>query len=109
MMAPSLVGSPRVQGHRDYVIKAMLHGLTGPLDGKTYTDVMVPMGTNQRRMDRGRRVLSSATASATPASFVTPATSRACARDRPIASAVDAAELEASLPVALAASSARGR
>jgi hypothetical protein len=36
-----------VQGHQDYVIKAILHGLTGPLDGRTYTDVMVPMGANR--------------------------------------------------------------
>jgi len=44
MMAPSIAGSPRVQGHRDYVIKVLLGGLTGPLDGRTYRDVMVPMG-----------------------------------------------------------------
>jgi hypothetical protein len=43
-MAPPLAGSPRVQGHRDYVIKALLHGLTGPLAGKTYTQVMIPLG-----------------------------------------------------------------
>ena len=24
----------------------MLHGLTGPIDNKTYTDVMMPMGVN---------------------------------------------------------------
>ena len=45
-MAPPLAGSPRVNGHRDYIIKAVLHGLTGPVDGKTYTDVMMPMGIN---------------------------------------------------------------
>ena len=44
MMAPPLAGSPRVQGHRDYVIKVLLKGLGGPIDGKTYRDVMVPMG-----------------------------------------------------------------
>jgi mono/diheme cytochrome c family protein len=44
LMAPPLGGSPRVQGHRDYVIKVLLAGLTGPVDGKTYRDVMVPMG-----------------------------------------------------------------
>ena len=44
MMAPALTGSPRVQGHRDYVIKVLLGGLSGPLDGRTYRDVMVPMG-----------------------------------------------------------------
>jgi mono/diheme cytochrome c family protein len=47
MMAPSLAGSPRVVGHRDYVVKVILHGLTGPLDGKTYSNVMVPMGTQK--------------------------------------------------------------
>jgi mono/diheme cytochrome c family protein len=41
-MAPRLAGSQRVNGHRDYVIKAVLHGMTGPLDGVTYTDVMIP-------------------------------------------------------------------
>jgi mono/diheme cytochrome c family protein/glucose/arabinose dehydrogenase len=45
--APSLVGSPRVQGHRDYMIKSILHGMTGPIDGKTYSQVMVPMGANR--------------------------------------------------------------
>ncbi|HEX9368260.1 MAG TPA: c-type cytochrome [Vicinamibacterales bacterium] len=43
MMAPPLAGSPRVQGHRDYIIKILMRGMTGPLDGKTYRDVMVPM------------------------------------------------------------------
>jgi mono/diheme cytochrome c family protein/glucose/arabinose dehydrogenase len=45
-MAPPLAGSPRVNGHRDYIIKAVLHGLTGPIDGRSYTDVMMPMGVN---------------------------------------------------------------
>jgi mono/diheme cytochrome c family protein len=45
-MAPPLAGSSRVNGHRDYVIKAVLHGLAGPIDGKTYTDVMMPMSVN---------------------------------------------------------------
>jgi mono/diheme cytochrome c family protein len=46
-MAPSLANSPRVQGHRDSVIKTLLHGMTGPLDGKTYpAGVMMPFGTN---------------------------------------------------------------
>jgi mono/diheme cytochrome c family protein len=44
--APALAGSPRVTGHRDYIIKTVLHGLTGPVDGRTYTDVMIPMGEN---------------------------------------------------------------
>jgi mono/diheme cytochrome c family protein len=46
-LSPSLAGSQRVNGHRDYVIKALLHGLTGPIDGRTYPQVMVPMGANK--------------------------------------------------------------
>lgn len=46
-LSPSLAGSPRVNGHRDYVVKALLHGLTGPIDRKTYPQVMVPMGANK--------------------------------------------------------------
>jgi hypothetical protein len=45
-MAPPLAGSPRVQGHKDYVIRVLLYGLTGPLGDKTYSEVMVPMGAN---------------------------------------------------------------
>jgi mono/diheme cytochrome c family protein len=46
MMAPPLAGSPRVNGHRDYVIKTLLKGLTGPIGDSKYSEVMVPMGTN---------------------------------------------------------------
>jgi hypothetical protein len=45
-MAPPLAGSPRVNGHRDYVVKAVLQGLKGPVEDKTYSEVMIPMGTN---------------------------------------------------------------
>ena len=46
-LAPSLAGSLRVLAHRDYVINVLLHGLTGPLDGKDYPGgIMVPMGAN---------------------------------------------------------------
>ena len=48
-LAPSLVGSPRVNGHRDYVIKAILHGVTGPVAGQSYSQVMVPMGSNSNQ------------------------------------------------------------
>jgi mono/diheme cytochrome c family protein/glucose/arabinose dehydrogenase len=48
-LAPSLAGSPRVNGHRDYVIAAIMHGLAGPIDGRTYPQVMVPMGSNNDR------------------------------------------------------------
>jgi glucose/arabinose dehydrogenase/mono/diheme cytochrome c family protein len=47
-MAPSLASSARVQGHRDYIIKTLLHGMDGPIEGKTYAGgVMAPMGTNR--------------------------------------------------------------
>ncbi|PIB28879.1 sorbosone dehydrogenase [Maribacter sp. 4G9] len=36
VMAPALSGSTRVQSHPEYVIKTVMHGLEGPLDGKTY-------------------------------------------------------------------------
>ena len=42
-----MVGSPRILGHRDYVINVVLHGLEGQIDGKTYTAEMVPMGSNK--------------------------------------------------------------
>jgi mono/diheme cytochrome c family protein len=42
--APPLASSPRVLGHRDYVVNALLFGLTGPLNGTNYSEVMIPMG-----------------------------------------------------------------
>jgi mono/diheme cytochrome c family protein len=45
-LGPPIASSPRVLGHPEYVIKALLHGLTGPINGATYPDVMVPMGQN---------------------------------------------------------------
>jgi mono/diheme cytochrome c family protein len=44
-MAPPLAGSPRVNSHRDYISKVVLRGLTGPVDGKSYTDTMIAMDT----------------------------------------------------------------
>jgi mono/diheme cytochrome c family protein/glucose/arabinose dehydrogenase len=47
LLAPALAGAPRVLGHREGVVKVLLHGLTGPLDGKEYSGgIMVPMGSN---------------------------------------------------------------
>jgi hypothetical protein len=46
-MAPSLAGSARVNGHRDYIVKALINGLTGPLDSGSYPEVMVAMGANK--------------------------------------------------------------
>ena len=46
-MAPALAGSERVQGHPEYVVRTLLHGLTGPIESETYAGgVMVPMGKN---------------------------------------------------------------
>jgi mono/diheme cytochrome c family protein len=45
-MAPPLAGSQRVNGHRDYITKVVLRGLQGPVDGKTYTDMMIPFANN---------------------------------------------------------------
>lgn len=45
VMAPPLTGSPRVQSHPEYVIKTLLHGIDGVLDGKNYPGgIMVGMG-----------------------------------------------------------------
>lgn len=42
MLAPSLVGSPRVIGSPERLVRILLHGLNGPVDGKTYPAPMVP-------------------------------------------------------------------
>jgi mono/diheme cytochrome c family protein/glucose/arabinose dehydrogenase len=46
LLGPPLASSPRVLGHQSYVIRTVLHGLTGPLDGAAYPDVMIGMGQN---------------------------------------------------------------
>ena len=43
MPAPPLAGSPRVTGDKIALIQLLLNGLTGPVDGKTYTDKMPSM------------------------------------------------------------------
>jgi mono/diheme cytochrome c family protein/glucose/arabinose dehydrogenase len=45
-LAPRLAGSKTVLGHRDGVINVLLHGLTGPVEGKSYDALMVPMASN---------------------------------------------------------------
>ena len=49
LRAPTLAGSSRVIGHRDYVIRTVLHGMTGPIDGRKYAEVMAPMGASSDR------------------------------------------------------------
>jgi mono/diheme cytochrome c family protein len=46
MPAPPLVGSPRVKGDKILLTQLMLNGLKGPVDGKTYNDMMPAMGHN---------------------------------------------------------------
>jgi mono/diheme cytochrome c family protein len=101
--APSLVSSRRIQGHRDYVIKSIMHGLAGPIDGLNYTQVMVPMGTNR---DDWIAAVGSYVRNAfgNSASIITPedvARVRAATADRKTMWTVE--ELEASLPVPLLA------
>ncbi len=96
--APSLVGSPRVLGHRDYVIKTLLHGLSGPIDDTRYSEVMIPMGFNSDEWiaDVASYVRNAFT---NRGSFVTPADVarvRAATEGRTASWAVD--ELMASLP-----------
>ena len=49
LRAPALAGSPRVIAHRDNVTKTILDGLSGPLDGRTYAEVMAPMRASSDR------------------------------------------------------------
>jgi mono/diheme cytochrome c family protein len=47
LLAPSLIGSARVQSHPDYVIKTLLHGVTGDINKESYAGVMMaPMKDN---------------------------------------------------------------
>jgi mono/diheme cytochrome c family protein len=41
-LAPPLVGSPRLKDDASVAIKILLHGLTGPVDGKEYNGPMAP-------------------------------------------------------------------
>ena len=48
MLAPPLVNSPRVLGHKERLTRILLHGLIGPVDDKTYAaGLMLPMGANE--------------------------------------------------------------
>lgn len=47
LLAPSLIGSSRVQAHPDYITKVLLKGMTGDIGKETYAGViMTPMGEN---------------------------------------------------------------
>ena len=42
LLAPPLVGSPRVIGDPEHMIRILLHGLTGPVNGQTYGAGIMP-------------------------------------------------------------------
>lgn len=46
MPAPPLAGSPRVKGDKILLIQLLLNGLKGPVDNKSYPDVMPSMAGN---------------------------------------------------------------
>jgi mono/diheme cytochrome c family protein len=46
-LAPPLAGSATATGHRDGIILALLQGVAGPINGKTYEAQMAPMGGNE--------------------------------------------------------------
>jgi len=46
MMAPPFNGNKRITGHPGLSINIVLHGLTGPIEGKNYAGLMVPMKSN---------------------------------------------------------------
>jgi mono/diheme cytochrome c family protein len=100
-MAPPLAGSPRVQGHRDYVVNVLLHGLTGPVDRRTYTQVMIPMGAqgDDWIASVGSYVRSTFGNDAPPVSAADVARVRAASGRRKTSGTV--AEIESSLPVPL--------
>ena len=45
LLAPSMVLAPRIIGSGSTMIRTILHGLTGPLDGKSYPGLMAPMNS----------------------------------------------------------------
>jgi glucose/arabinose dehydrogenase/mono/diheme cytochrome c family protein len=49
MLAPPFKGSKRVLGNKDKLIKIALHGLMGPVDGKTYPGAMESLASHDDR------------------------------------------------------------
>jgi hypothetical protein len=88
-----------VQGHSDFVIKTLLYGLTGPNNGRDYTEVMIPMGSQN---DEWIASVASfvRTSFGNAASFVTPAdVARVRAATAGRKTSWTVAEIESSLPV----------
>jgi len=49
LLASSLADSQIVRGNPELAVKALLHGLTGPVEGRTYPGEMVAMASNDDR------------------------------------------------------------
>lgn len=49
LLAPPLAGSRIVLGNPELGVKTLLHGVKGPIDGKTYSGEMVAMASNDDR------------------------------------------------------------
>ncbi len=47
LIAPALAGSSRMQGHPEYAIKVVLHGMEGAIEDKTYAGTMMASMKNQ--------------------------------------------------------------
>ena len=91
--------SPRVQAHRDYVIKTLLHGLSGPIGGKTFPQVMIPMGA---QTDTGSPTFGSYIRNSfgNTGTFIAPAdVARVRAGSKSRTTPWTAAEIEGALPV----------
>ena len=43
LLAPTLIGTPRVNGSGEALVRILLQGMTGPIDGHTYPGMMMPM------------------------------------------------------------------
>jgi mono/diheme cytochrome c family protein len=52
-LAPPLAGSARVVGSPAALVRIVLHGLTGDVDGKTYPGLMIPQKANDDRWIAG--------------------------------------------------------
>lgn len=46
LLAPPLAGSPRVIGSPEALVRIVLHGIIGDIDGKTYPGLMIPQKAN---------------------------------------------------------------
>ena len=71
-IAPALAGTPEVTGHPDYVIRTLLHGLTGPVAGSDYAGQI--MVSQAQQSDEWIATVSSyiRNAMTNQASFITP-------------------------------------